>query len=109
MGAGHSHAEHTPLGPAPRQLRVLMALLVGPLVLATLVGLLLLWPDGDLELSGPGVDVQRGTATVTELVPCQLAGGKVVEGCQAATIDVLSGPGAGADATAVLPYGEKAP
>ncbi|WP_165355026.1 YibE/F family protein [Nocardioides oleivorans] len=109
MGAGHSHVEHPSLGPAPRNLRVLMAALVGPLVLATLVGLVLLWPDGDLELTAPGVDVQRGTATVTELVPCQLVGGKEVEGCQAATIDVLSGPGEGDASVAVLPYGEKAP
>ena len=51
MGAGHSHGDRPSLGPAPRRLQVLMALVVGPLVLATLAGLFVLWPDGDLEVS----------------------------------------------------------
>lgn len=107
MGAGHGHGEHPSLGPAPRRLRLLMALLVAPLVLATVVGLVALWPDGDLEVTGPGVDVQRGTAQVTELVPCPQE--VRVEGCRAAVIELLSGPGAPGEAQALLPYGEKAP
>ncbi|GAA1925646.1 YibE/F family protein [Nocardioides hwasunensis] len=86
-----------------------MAVLVGPLVLATLVGLVTFWPDGDLELTGPGLEVQRGTAEVTGFVPCRLVDGKEIEGCQAATVDVLSGTGKGSEQVAVLPYGEKAP
>ena len=105
MGAGHSHGERPGLGPAPRQLRVLMTLLVAPLVLATVVGVAVLWPDGDLQVSGPGVDVERGTAKVTELVPC--AQEVQVEGCRAAAIELLSGPGAPGQAQALLPYGEK--
>jgi uncharacterized membrane protein len=107
VGAGHGHGEHPSLGPAPRRLRLLMALLVAPLVLATVVGLVALWPDGDLEVTGPGVDVQRGTAQVTELVPCPQE--VRVEGCRAAVIELLSGPGAPGEAQALLPYGEKAP
>ena len=107
MGAGHGHGEHPSLGPAPRQLRLLMAVLVGPLVLATLVGLFVLWPDGDLEITGPGVDVERGTAKVLELVPCPRE--VQVEGCRAAEIELLSGPGAPGGSMALLPYGEKAP
>ena len=105
MGAGHSHGDRPGLGPAPRQLRVLMALLVGPLVLATVIGVAVLWPDGDLQVSGPGVDVQRGTAQVRSLVPCK----QDVAGCQQAEVELLSGPGAPGEATALLPYGEKAP
>lgn len=107
MGAGHGHGDHPTLGHAPRSIRVLMAVLVGPLVLATLVGLFVLWPDGDLEITGPGVDVERGTAKVTELVPCPQE--VQVEGCQAAQVELLSGPGAPGEAQALLPYGEKAP
>ena len=107
MGAGHSHGDRPSLGPAPRRLRVLMALLVGPLVLATLVGLFVLWPDGDLEVSGPGVDVERGTAEVLSVGPCQQE--QAVEGCQQAEVDLLSGPGAPGTAQAVLPYGSQAP
>lgn len=107
MGAGHGHGEHPSLGPAPRQLRLLMAVLVAPLVLATVVGLFVLWPDGDLEITGPGVDVQRGTAKVVELVPCPQE--VQVEGCRAAEIELLSGPGAPGASQALLPYGAKAP
>ena len=105
MGAGHSHGERPSLGPAPRQIRVLMAALVAPLVLATLVGLVTLWPDGDLEVSGPGVDVERGTAEVQSVGPCR----QQVEGCQLAQVELLSGPGAPGEAEALLPYGSQAP
>ena len=107
MGAGHSHGDRPGLGPAPRRLRVLMALLVGPLVLATVVGVAVLWPDGELEVSGPGTDVQRGTAEVTALVPCPQE--VQVDGCRAADIELLSGPGAPGEARALLPYGDGAP
>jgi uncharacterized membrane protein len=107
VGAGHSHGDRPSLGPAPRQLKVLMALLVGPLVLATLVGLFVLWPDGDVVVSGPGVDVERGTAEVLSVGPCQQA--QAVEGCQQAEVELLSGPGAPGTSQAVLPYGSQAP
>ena len=105
MGAGHSHGERPSLGPAPRQIRVLMTALVAPLVLATLVGLVTLWPDGDLEISGPGVDVERGTAEVQSVGPCR----QQVEGCQLAEVELLSGPGAPGEVEALLPYGSQAP
>ena len=91
MGGGHSHGGRPSLGPAPRRLRVLIGLLVGPLVLATVVGLAALWPDGDVQVSGPGTDVERGTATVLGIGPCQQE--RAVD-CQAAEVDLLSGPGA---------------
>jgi len=84
-----------------------MALVVGPLVLATLVGLFVLWPDGDLEVSGPGVDVERGAAEVLSVGPCRQE--QAVEGCQQAEVELLSGPGAPGTAQAVLPYGSMAP
>ncbi len=105
MGAGHSHGDHPSLGPAPRQLKVLMALVVGPLVLATVLGLALLWPDGDLEVTGPGVDVERGTAEVQDIGPCR----QDVDGCELAQVQLLSGPGAPGAAEALLPYGSQAP
>jgi uncharacterized membrane protein len=84
---------------------VLIALLVGPLVLATLVGLVLLWPDGDLEVTSPGADVQRGTAEVQSIGTCR----QDVEGCRLASVELLSGPGAPGTAEALLPYGSEAP
>ncbi|CUR60952.1 membrane hypothetical protein [metagenome] len=106
MGAGHAHASGpASLGPAPRQLRLLVGLLVGPLVLATVVGLFALWPDGDLRITSPGADVQRGTATVKEIVPCR----RDAAGCSAARVELHSGPGSPGEAEAVLPYGDAAP
>ncbi len=106
MGGGHSHGERPSLGPAPRRLRVLIALLVGPLVLATVVGLAVLWPDGDVQVSGPGTDIERGTAEVLGIGPCQQE--RAVD-CRAAEVDLLSGPGAPGRADAVLPFGPGAP
>ena len=105
MGAGHTHGDGPSLGPAPHALRVLVGLLVGPLVLATVVGLVVLWPDGDLEVSGPGVDVQRGTAKVVSIGACR----QEVAGCRLAQVELLSGPGAPGTAEALLPYGDTAP
>lgn len=106
MGAGHSHVPgDSSLGPAPRHLRVLMSALVGPLVLATLVGLFVLWPSGDLELTTPGADVQRGTARVESIGACQ----RDSDGCRAALVELLSGPGAPGEDLVILPYGPGAP
>ncbi len=107
MGAGHGHGATGPpsLGPAPRRLKILIGLLVGPLVLATVLGLVVLWPDGDLEISGPGVDVRRGTAEVQDIGPCR----QDVDGCRLAQVELLSGPGAPGEAEALLPYGDAAP
>ncbi|CAM3859062.1 YibE/F family protein [Nocardioides zeicaulis] len=106
MGAGHSHVPgDSSLGPAPHRVRVVVALVVGPLVLATLVGLWVLWPTGDLEITTPGADVQRGTAKVEALVPCA----RDSDGCRAAEVELLSGPGAPGTDRAILPYGPGAP
>lgn len=107
MGAGHGHGGtgRGSFGPVPRHLKLLIGLLVGPLVLATVVGLVVLWPDGDLEISGPGVDVLRGTAVVQDIGACH----QDVEGCRLARVELLSGPGAPGEAEALLPYGDAAP
>lgn len=106
MGAGHTHVPgDSSLGPAPHHVRVLVALVVGPLVLATLVGLVALWPSGDLEITTPGADVQRGTAKVQALVPCV----RDADGCRAAEVELLSGPGSPGTDRAILPYGPGAP
>lgn len=119
MGAGHGHGhghstghgggdgERRALGPVPRHLTLLIGLLIVPLVLATVVGLVLLWPDGDLRIAAPGADVERGTAEVQSIgiEPCRQA----VDGCQLARVELLSGPGAPGTADALLPYGSAAP
>ncbi|MGH3519561.1 MAG: YibE/F family protein [Haloechinothrix sp.] len=50
--AGHSHAHaHTPAQPASPRERTLLIALLAPFVLATAVGLVLLYPTGDLPTS----------------------------------------------------------
>ncbi len=105
MGVGHGHADRVTLGPVPRHLRLLIGLLVGPLVLATVIGLAVLWPDGDLEIATPGAEVERGTAEVRSVGACP----QDVDGCQLARVELLSGPGAPGGADALLPYGDRAP
>ncbi len=84
---------------------MLICLLVAPLVLATVAGLVLLWPDGDLQVTGIGTDVQRGKAVVTQVGECR----NDVDGCRLARVDLVSGPGAPGAAEALMPYGPGAP
>ena len=84
---------------------MLICLLVAPLVLATVAGLVLLWPDGDLQVTGIGTDVQRGKAVVTQVGECR----NDVDGCRLARVDLVSGPGAPGEAEALMPYGPGAP
>ncbi|GAB4047133.1 YibE/F family protein [Catellatospora paridis] len=46
MGAGHSHEPGESLPPAPADLRRIVTSIIVPLVAATLIGLIVLWPRG---------------------------------------------------------------
>ncbi|WP_155371823.1 YibE/F family protein [Catellatospora vulcania] len=46
MGAGHSHEPGESLPPAPADLRRIVTAVIVPLIAATLVGLVVLWPRG---------------------------------------------------------------
>ncbi len=103
---GHSHrAPSTALGRTPSWVRWLLAAVIAPLAGATIVALVVMWPSGDLELTGPGADVERARATVLDVGPCHLD----VPGCLAGTVELRSGPGAPGTVQAMLPYGERAP
>ena len=105
MGQGHSHTAAPSLGRAPDSVRLVLGALIVPLVLATLVGLVVLWPAGDVEVTGPGTDVQRATGTVLDIHPCTLE----VDRCLGARVELRSGPGSPGEVEALLPYGERAP
>lgn len=103
---GHSHgAPAAPLGSPGSGLRWLLAGVIAPLMLATLVGLVWLWPSGSVEFAGPGTDVERARGSVVEVGECHLD----VPGCLAANVELSSGAGAPGTVSALLPYGEKAP
>lgn len=104
MGHGHHRASALRLGESGR-LRWILAAVIVPLAVATVVGLLVLWPSGEVELSGQGTDVQRARGTVVDVGPCDLE----VEGCLSGTVLLRSGPGAPGEVEALLPYGPRAP
>ncbi|GHJ50079.1 hypothetical protein Cs7R123_74210 [Catellatospora sp. TT07R-123] len=52
MGAGHSHEPSETLPPAPPRLRRIVTLVIVPMVVATVVGLLVLWPRGSAPPAG---------------------------------------------------------
>lgn len=65
---GHSHGPHPDIKVAPSTLRLLVLALV-PFVIATVVGLVLLWPTGRGPDLGVGVVTDEFKASVTEVTP----------------------------------------
>lgn len=106
MGSAHGHlAEDVDLGPTPRGVLVVLVALIAPLVLATGAGLLVLWPDENVEVVPPGYAAQRAHGTVLDVHPCDNG----VRGCKAGTVELSSGPGAPGEVKALLPFGKQAP
>ncbi|WP_243060098.1 YibE/F family protein [Nocardioides sp. SR21] len=113
MGAGHSHGSHragrgddvvVPRGP-----RTVLLGALGLSLLATLIGLLLLWPDGDevaevadrVNFAAPGVTFP--TATVEEVQPACDGPGSMQEDCGNVVVTVDEGAGKGDPATVSVP------
>jgi len=68
-----------------------------PLLVATLVGLVVLWPDGDVAgrpaSFGPPVRLVDGTVEVDRAVPCQGGPGSgAASNCRVATVRLTEGP-----------------
>lgn len=106
MGSSHSHlAEDVDLGPAPRGVVAALVAVILPLVLATGVGLVVLWPGEDVEVVPPGYAAQRAQGTVLDVHPCEFE----VRGCKAGTVELSRGPGAPGEVEALLPFGKQAP
>lgn len=105
MGHG-SHASQ-PVAPGVRN--VIVAVIV-PFILATIAGLVLLWPTGDTPTLAGGV---RADATILTIQPCDDpdAPDETISGdeCRAALVQIESGPDEGVETTAFMPYGEGAP
>jgi uncharacterized membrane protein len=89
------------IGPLPARVNRLLLLAIAPLALATLVGLVVLWPDGDLpeRPSNLGAAAELETATVRAVTrgPCGGGGGPGSgrDACQTATLRLTSGPDEG--------------
>lgn len=70
----HAHGPvDSEAGPTPRSLNRLLAFAVAPFALATLIGLVLLWPSsgvGRSDALGPPAELYDGTVTAREMRPC---------------------------------------
>ncbi len=96
--AGHSHGDPLAAGPVPPEVRRMLVFAVVPLLVATVAGLIVLWPQGDLPArpSNLGALIELETATVQGVVsnPCT-QGPQSVGTCQSADLRITSGPDKG--------------
>jgi uncharacterized membrane protein len=93
---GHEHS-HGPIRVPPRTQRLLLAALT-PFLIATLIGLIVLWPSGkNLRLGVNGAQTQEFGATVTHVEPreCPDVPGHENFSCSQATIRLREGPDEG--------------
>ncbi len=101
-GHGHAHG-HAPGPPSGRRVRVLIAALLVPCALATLVGLVLLRPVG-----GPPPTTQTSTqqpvdARVTSVQAADCTPGSGAGGCIAIVVRMEDGPLPGRDLVQLVP------
>jgi uncharacterized membrane protein len=97
------HAGEAGLPSAPTVRRTVVVILL-PLILATIVGMVLLWPDGHRpQIEG----AQRADATILNIEECE--GTESGEACLNATVRIDSGPDQGVDVVIPVPFGEGAP
>lgn len=98
---GHGHG-HSPAPPAGRRVRTFIAALLIPCALATLVGLVLLWPSGapPATLAPSGAVVFDATVSATSPVDCVQGSG--AGGCDGVTILMHGGPLPGRQLTLVV-------
>src|SRR5690349_5265970 len=106
MGAGHGHAHvegaHPPSPPQVR--RVVMAVIL-PLVAATIIGLIVLWPSGVDAVGGEQPDRRKGEV-IAVTGPCPKGAPPPADGsCGATTVDL----GDGEPVVAQIPSGPGAP
>lgn len=94
---GHSHHTHDKIRVPLRTQRIL-GMVLAPFVMATAVGLILLWPSsGDIDLRPPGVVAEHFKAQVKEVsqTTCPGVPGQENFRCAVVTLELLEGPDTG--------------
>jgi uncharacterized membrane protein len=99
---GHGHG-HGPARPAGRRVRILIAALLVPCALATLVGVVLLWPSGGPPDTAQPVSQEpvRAQVTATRATDCSPGSGD--GGCVALVVHMADGPRPDRDLVQVVP------
>ncbi|NMH81117.1 YibE/F family protein [Pseudonocardia xinjiangensis] len=100
--AGHGHG-HSTAPPAGRRVRLLIAALLVPCALATLVGVVLLWPSGGPPSTAQPVSQQPVRAEVTTASAADCSQGSGDGGCVALVVRMADGPMPGRDLVQVVP------
>ncbi|MBO0876830.1 MAG: YibE/F family protein, partial [Pseudonocardia sp.] len=109
-GHGHGHG-HGPVAPSGRRVRLLLAALLVPCAIASVVGMLLLYPfQGKPTATGPRT--QSVNATVGALVSADCAQAATADpnaqgpkGCLALSLLMSDGPAAGRGIVGLVPVG----
>jgi uncharacterized membrane protein len=104
---GHGHG-HSPASPAGRRVRVLIAALLIPCGLATLVGLVLLWPRGETPApTQPPQQLLHAQVNAAARADCTPGSGD--GGCTGLTLRLADGPVAGRDLVQLVPVEPSTP
>lgn len=106
-GHGHSHS-NAPAGPSARRVRMFIAALLVPCALATVVGVVLLWP----RQGPPATTQQPGTPVDAQVVATQRADctpGDGTGACLGLTVHMTDGPLPGRDLVQILPVEPSTP
>jgi len=109
MGAGHHHGGGT---AAPRRLRRVLAAVLIPLAVLTLLGLVLLWPHGVHRTFDSGSATAKAEVTAIHPADCNTGPVPAAPGtpqCGTATVHLTSGPDRGQTLEVNLPEGYSAP
>jgi len=103
-GHGHGHS-HGRAEPASRQVRTLLLILLVPLVLATVVGALLLYPFGHDQKTGAAIGLRQSPvkADVTAVVAGSCGGQAGTGECLLVTVKMTEGAAAGQSITVPVP------
>jgi uncharacterized membrane protein len=100
----HGHGNgHTPAPPSGRRVRILIAALLLPCALGTLVGVVLLWPTGGLPpTTTGGQQPVRAEVVATRASECSPGDGAGA-GCAAVVVRMVDGPRAARDLVQIVP------
>jgi uncharacterized membrane protein len=109
----HTHTHEAPTSVSAHTTRIVLAILI-PAGLATLVGLIFLWPGGVAKPAQPAGTDQRAYGDVVEVrqqacPPGQANSNGPAMPCGRAAISITDGPGAGTTVAVDLPQGPGAP
>jgi uncharacterized membrane protein len=86
---GHSHSAEP--GRASKRIRALLGIALAPFAVATVVGLVVLWPAHRFHPTrdlGPPAQLVNGTVTAVDTRSCSVGGSR----CSNVSVDVTSGP-----------------